>query len=230
MGLFLQFCFSVKTITWEKLCKLTHQFCCIGSYLSQSLNFPKIFLESEDICICGMWVCVHIWSWEELSYENGWDSGEQLTWGSRMRCHTSFMASACVWYSALSPKFHQSLKCSLRSTSNMNSSPLAIAHSDVHILKTHLHSIFILAFNTYHSKSSLCGVFLVPFAYFWFFVPLLWYQIQKIITKTHIKKLTAYFFFLVLRFRSSAQVFDPFWADFCVWSKILVQYHFLHVF
>ena len=46
---------------------------------------------------------------------------------------------------------------------------------------------------------------------------------KKNIAKTNIKELTTY----VCTFRSYVQVFNPFWINFCVWYKVVVQFNSL---
>ena len=51
-------------------------------------------------------------------------------------------------------------------------------------------------------------------------------QIRNIISKTRVKELTAYVFSPEFDgFSSYVQVFNPFWVSFCVWCKIVVQFH-----
>ena len=50
---------------------------------------------------------------------------------------------------------------------------------------------------------------------------------KKIITRTNVKKLTAYVFFQEFYgFRSYVQVFNQFSVHFYVWCKIVVQFHY----
>ena len=51
-------------------------------------------------------------------------------------------------------------------------------------------------------------------------------QTQKIIAKTNVKNFTSHVFFLdFYNFLCYVQVFNPFWVNFCIWHKIVVQFH-----
>ena len=78
--------------------------------------------------------------------------------------------------------------------------------------------MFSFAEQMLFSRYSLTCLFLLWLLCFWC-------QIQKIITKTNVKKFTPYVFFQEFcSFKSYIQVFNPFWVNLCVWCEIGVRF------